>query len=359
LDDIFCQKSCGKCPHNQGECNFPDDVRGEWEELVKMGSRHIALTSSVMYVDGLSPMKCLNLSGSVENTQPVVSFFKNGCKPEYRCVYLHARGPNIVQYDLTGPILWPFKNNLASGDICSINATSTSSSDFDHSKILIKDVGKQPVNCGITGTFSFKGQKYISTKEATCSGLIKSCDFKDIFHVEYGDGCGEVGQTYQCLASYEEGGSKFLITESEDNPGIPQCWVLHKFEADDHTTMYQVSLSGCRAGISLDIRQNRYKSYHMAYNISGNSKLTDERTCNRVPKTVATPEVTSSPPTTETTTTPIKLITQNIPPNKPTTERPYSFNEVGPKALTGTASVVVVNVNRIILLVACILFYLQ
>ena len=356
LDDIFCQKSCGKCPHNQGECNFPDEVKGEWEEIGENGDHHIVLTSSVLYVDDLSPMKCLNLSGYMEHTQPVVSFFKNGCKPQYNCVYLHARGPNVVQYDLKDPVLWPFKNDLASGDICNTNQTFASSSDSSHSKILVKDVGKQPVNCGITGMFEFKGKKYSSSNEATCSGIIKSCDFKDVFRVEY-DECEETSQTYQCIASFEEGTSKFLITESEDNPRVPQCWVVQKFEEDPHITVYKLSLPACHSGISLDIRHGKYHSYDMAYNVSGSTSLTDEKTCNRVPKTVPTPEAKSSKPSTQSTTTPIKLITQNIPPNKPTTEKPYSWNAVGPlKSTTGAACRLTMYMNLVLFLLSFILY---
>lgn len=348
LDDVHCQKSCDKCPQDQGQCLFPLELKGEWLEYGEMGTRRVALTSSIMYVEGLPPMKCLNLTGSIDNKQPVVSFYRNGCKPEYRCIYLRARGPNIIQYDVSELLPWPYKNSLTSADICQAGHFTSPSSPYrvPDPSILIKTVGKQPVDCKIRGTFLFIGRRIKSGDKAACSGIITSCDFKDVFRIEYMNNCDEDSQSYQCIASFDEGTSRILITEGEDRLGrLNQCWIIHRFKGDVHTTVYQVPLSSCHVPqLAIDRRQEN-GDYVMMYNVSGELELRDEGTCkDHIQVTTRTDAVMM----TLSTTQKMDLVTQHIPPNTPTTEKPYNISEMLLKASSG-ADYVMASVSLVIM----------
>jgi len=330
LDDIHCQRSCNKCPHDQGLCLFPLETNGEWLEYDDTGTRRVALTTSMMYVDGLPPTKCLNLTGTLKNKQPLVSFYKNGCKPDYRCVYLHARGPNVVQYAVSEVLQWPYKNHLTSADICEAEHFTFPSSPYSipDPRILIRTVGKQPVDCKIRGTFRFSGKRYKSVNKAGCSGVIKSCDFKDVFQIEYGKNCNEISQSYQCIASFDDGPSRILITEGEDRLGrLNQCWVMHRFKDDIHTTVYQVPLSSCHVPhLSVDRRQEN-GDYVMIYNVSAAElELQDERSCGD--HIQMTTRFIAKTKTQATSQKQMELITQHIPPQTPTTEKPYNISDV-------------------------------
>ncbi len=281
MNDVYCQKSCHRCDPQApvSDCSFSEDLAGDWEEKGHWGNRDITVAKSVLYADGLSPFECLKLPGmaniqpEADNSHrvPMVTLYRNGCRPRYTCAEFMKQGGNVLQYRLSQHRVWPYTLSIGAEDVCNqdqfaddVGPTHDLYRSQNFKLLVRKQAGALPFTaCGIKGRFAFNAQ-YMDGRK--CDGVMDACGSDDQFTMMYGRTCeGETADrtTFNCIATFRQGSSQFVVTQEDEDPDSKHCWLMHFFEDWATWILYKLRSADCNEGSAHDIRYLN-ASHHLA-----------------------------------------------------------------------------------------------
>ena len=264
---FYCQKKCHRCDHLKliRRCQFAGETRGEWLQVREGGRTNVRVGQTMMYVDGLLPLQCMQLftEGWYEGMgrRSLSTIYSDGCRPRYNCVEMTAVSPNVMNYRLGQAVIWPSTEELTPQDICQESVFNDDPHPIEdkyhnkRSKFLIKSAGSRvPVSCGLYGNWDVNATSRVSGE--VYSANINACsNDTTTFTISLKTDIGTMRQRLMCLSSTTTSTEvdMFVQVQDMDDPSEIFCYMFHQADWHIRPTLLVTHPSDCYPGLATQV----------------------------------------------------------------------------------------------------------
>ena len=228
----------------------------------------------MIYPTDLPPSECYVIGDDesvawleITKRQTLVSIFKNGCRPRYSCVAMHAVASSVIQYRLSQSTVWPHSDNIRPLDICASGAFADDMPPLEaryrnqYEKFLVRSHNREYEPCNLEENIAFNAV-FKDNPGEECPGVLKLCasDNKTlILHLP--DACQnqKQQQILHCLGSVTQTRTNFLILEGEGKPEKLLCMVWSSEQ--NRGQMYLLHVSDCNVDVLYSIKHGHFRKY--------------------------------------------------------------------------------------------------